>query len=55
MDVNDKVDCSLETGLSIGRSPVQKFTKYTLSELLSQEIEPEPEIDWGQPLGAEEW
>jgi hypothetical protein len=28
--------------------------KYTLSELLSQELELEPEIDWGKPSGAEE-
>ncbi len=55
MDVNDEVDFSLETGLSIAESPVQKFTEYTLSELLSQELDPEPEIDWGQPRSAEEW
>jgi antitoxin MazE len=53
--VNDDVDYNLETGQSIVGSPGQKFTQYTLSELLSQELEPEPEIEWGQRLGAEEW
>jgi antitoxin component of MazEF toxin-antitoxin module len=53
--VNDDVDYSLETGQSIVGSPVQKFAQYSLSELLSQELEPEPEIECGQPHGAEEW
>ncbi len=29
--------------------------RITLAKLLSQELEPEPEIDWGEPHGAEEW
>ena len=54
LGVNDEVDCRLEKGQIIVE-PVQKFPKYTLSELLSQELEPEPEIDWGKPTGKEEW
>ncbi|WP_309728767.1 AbrB/MazE/SpoVT family DNA-binding domain-containing protein [Chamaesiphon sp. OTE_75_metabat_556] len=54
LGVNDEVDCRLEKGQLIVE-PVQKMPKYTLSELLSQELEPEPEIDWGKPSGAEEW
>jgi antitoxin MazE len=54
LSVNDEVDCRLEKGQLIVE-PVQKFPKYTLSELLSQELEPEPEIDWGKPAGEEEW
>lgn len=52
--INDEVDCRLEKGRLI-IEPVQKFPKYTLSELLSQELEVEPEIDWGKPVGEEEW
>jgi antitoxin MazE len=54
LGVNDEVDCRLEKGQLIV-VPVQKIPKYTLSELLSQELEIEPEIDWGKPSGAEEW
>jgi antitoxin MazE len=54
LSVNDEVDCRLEKGQLIVE-PVQKFPKYTLSELLSQELEPELEIDWGKPTGEEEW
>jgi antitoxin MazE len=54
LGINDEVDCRLEKGQLIV-SPIQKFPKYTLSELLSQELEPEPEIDWGKPSGAEKW
>jgi antitoxin MazE len=54
LSVNDEVDCRLEKGQLIVE-PIQKFPKYTLSELLSQELEPEPEIDWGKPTGEEEW
>jgi antitoxin MazE len=54
LGVNDEVDCRLEKGQLI-IEPIQKFPKYTLAELLSQELEFEPEIDWGKPVGEEEW
>jgi antitoxin MazE len=54
LGVNDEVDCRLEKGQLIVE-PVQKFPKYTLAELLSQEFESEPEVDWGKPAGEEEW
>ncbi|MCY7336205.1 MAG: AbrB/MazE/SpoVT family DNA-binding domain-containing protein [Chamaesiphon sp.] len=54
LGVNDEVDCRLEKGQLIVE-PVQKMPKYTLAELLSQELELEPELDWGRPSGAEEW
>jgi antitoxin MazE len=54
LGVNDEVDCRLEKGQLIVE-PVQKFPKYTLAELLSQELESEPEVDWGKPAGEEEW
>ena len=54
LGVNDEVDCRLEKGQLI-IEPVQKMPKYTLSELLSEELAPEPELDWGKPSGAEEW
>ncbi len=51
---DDEVECHVEQGQLMIR-PVQKFYKYTLSELLSQELESETEIDWGKPEGNEEW
>ena len=54
LGVNDEVDCRLEKGQLI-IEPVQKMPKYTLAELLSQELESDPELDWGNPSGAEEW
>lgn len=54
LSANDEVDCRLEQGQLIV-TPVRRFPKYTLSELLSQDLEPEAEIDWGKPVGDEEW
>ncbi len=52
--VNDDVDCSLEQGQLIIK-PIHKIPKYTLSDLINQDLETESEIDWGQPSGDEEW
>ena len=52
LSINDEVDCRIEKGQLMVK-PVQKFPKYTLSQLLSQELEPESEIDWGKPMGNE--
>ena len=54
LSINDEVDCRIEQGQLMVR-PIQKFPKYTLSQLLSQDLEPEAEIDWGKPAGDEEW
>jgi hypothetical protein len=34
-------------------NPVNKYGKYTLAQLISQELENEPEVDWGQAVGKE--
>lgn len=55
---NDEVECRIEQGQLMVKpiqKPSSKFPRYTLSELLSQDLEPEPEIDWGSPQGSEEW
>ena len=49
LSINDEVDCRIEKG----QLSVQKFPKYTLSQLLNQELEPESEIDWGKSKGNE--
>ena len=54
LSINDEVDCRIEQGQLMVR-PVQKFPKYTLSQLLSQDLEPEAEIDWGKPTSDEKW
>ena len=54
LSINDEVDCRIEQG-KLMICPVQKFPKYTLTQLLSQELEPDSEIDWGRPIGNEEW
>jgi len=57
--LNLKEDCEVEIRIDEGRlilSPVKK-PKYTLDELLAQ-VTPESlhdEIDFGAPLGKEEW
>jgi antitoxin MazE len=50
---NDEVECRVEKDRLIVE--VVRKRKYTLEELLSQEMELEPEIDWGKPMGEEAW
>ena len=52
LSINEEVDFRIEQG-QIMICPVQKFPKYTLSQLLNQELEPESEIDWGKSKGNE--
>jgi antitoxin MazE len=52
--VNGEVECRLENGAMIV-SPVNSYGKYTLEQLLAQELEADPEVDWGQAMGEEEW
>jgi hypothetical protein len=35
--------------------PISKYSKYTLEQLITQELEDDPEVDWGQAVGEEEW
>ena len=35
--------------------PVNKYGKYTLKQLIGQDLEDDPEVDWGQAVGDEEW
>ena len=53
MQPNAQVECSVKEGKLVVE--VVHQLEYTLDELLSQEIEPEPEIDWGKPQGKEVW
>jgi antitoxin MazE len=52
--VNAEVDCQLKDGVLIVR-PINKFGKYTLQQLLTEELEADPEVEWGEPMGEEEW
>lgn len=54
LTVNGEVDCRLENGVLIIQ-PVQQNRKYSLQQLISQELEHEKEIDWGKPMGEEKW
>ncbi|WP_373546288.1 AbrB/MazE/SpoVT family DNA-binding domain-containing protein [Chamaesiphon sp.] len=54
LTVNGEVECRLENGMMMV-CPVNKYGKYTLAQLISQELEDEPEVDWGQAVGDEEW
>ena len=53
MQPNTQVECSVKEGKLVVE--VVHQLEYTLDELLCQEIEPEPEIDWGKPQGKEVW
>ena len=54
LTVNGEVDCLLKDGILIVQ-PLNKLSKYTLQELIAQELEEDPEIEWGQAMGEEEW
>jgi antitoxin MazE len=54
LTVNCEVDCRLENGVLIIQL-VNQLGKYSLQQLINQELEDEPEIDWGEPMGEEEW
>ncbi len=54
LTVNGEVDCRLENGVLIIQ-PIHQLGKYSLQQLISQELEDEKEIDWGEPMGEEEW
>lgn len=51
---SDEVEFSVEQGKLI-IVEVVRTPEYTLEELLAEEIDLEPEIDWGKPMGKEVW
>ena len=57
MNVGDEVNVSVEKGRIIVESATKVRGKYDLKELvskISQEYQAE-ELDWGEPVGKEEW
>ena len=54
LTVNSEVECRLENGVMM-ICPVNKYGKYTLAQLIAQELEDDPEVNWGQAVGDEEW
>lgn len=54
LTVNGEVECRLENGVMM-IYPISKYGKYTLEQLIAQELEDDPEVDWGQAVGDEEW
>jgi antitoxin MazE len=52
---NDAVECSLEEGKLVVQR-IQTLPELSLEELLADITEPpEPEVDWGKPMGNEVW
>ena len=57
MNVGDEVNVSVQKGRIIVESATKVRGKYDLKELISkipQEYQVE-ELDWGEPVGKEEW
>jgi antitoxin MazE len=54
LTVNGEVECRIENGVMM-IYPISKYGKYTLEQLIAQELEDDPEVDWGQAVGDEEW
>ena len=55
LKLNDAVECSVEDGKLV-ITPVQALPELSLDELLAEVVEPpEPEVDWGNPVGDEVW
>jgi antitoxin MazE len=52
---NDAVECTVESGKLVVQR-VQNLPELSLDELLAEVTEPpEPEVDWGKPMGDEVW
>jgi antitoxin MazE len=52
---NDAVECTVEAGKLVVQR-VQNLPELSLDELLAEITEPpEPEVDWGKPMGDEAW
>ncbi|MGK7897150.1 MAG: AbrB/MazE/SpoVT family DNA-binding domain-containing protein [Xenococcus sp. (in: cyanobacteria)] len=55
LKVNDQIKFSVEEG-KIVLQPLQTLRELSLDDLLAEVAEPpEPEIDWGKPMGNEIW
>lgn len=50
LTVNSEVDFHVENGVMLVQ-PIHELGKYSLQQLITQELEHEPEIDWGEPMG----
>jgi antitoxin MazE len=52
---NDAVEFSVENGKLV-LEPIHSLPELSLEELLADITEPpEPEVDWGKPMGNEVW
>lgn len=52
---DDAIAWTIEDEKAVLR-PVSTLPELTLGELLAQVVEqPEAEVDWGEPMGQEEW
>jgi len=52
---NDALNCTVEDGRLI-LEPIQALPELSLEELLAGIVKlPEPEVDWGRPIGNEVW
>jgi antitoxin MazE len=52
---NDALECTVEHGRLV-LEPIQALPELSLEELLAGITEPpEPEVDWGRPMGNEIW
>lgn len=55
LEPNDTVECTLEEGKLVVQR-IQTLPELSLEELLADITEPpEPEVDWGKPMGGEVW
>ena len=53
LNPNDVVECSVENGKLVIEL-IQALPELSLEELLAEVVEsPEPEVDWGRPMGKE--
>ncbi len=55
LKVNDSLEFTVEDGKLV-LQPIQALPELSLEELLAQVTEPpEPDVDWGRPMGDEVW
>ncbi len=55
LNSDDVVECSVKDGKLVVE-PTQVLPSLSLEELLGEVVEaPEPEVDWGKPMGEEIW
>ena len=56
LEVNESLEFSLEEGKIVLKPVRESLPELSLDELLAEVTEPpEPEIDWGKPMGKEFW